>query len=77
MPPLVAVGTNGPEDCFLRGTFIDFQDILGPSYLPAGTQIVWTSDLPGFNTTTGNRILRTYYVPPTLDPGCYTVTANA
>ena len=75
--PIVAVGSSGPNTCFVRGTFVDFQDLFGPSNVIGANwkwESVGTPSLPGFDTYTGQRLLRTYFIPSTLTPGCYKIT---
>ena len=75
--PIVAVNSSGPNTCFVRGTFVDFHDLFGPSNV-TGANWEWTSSpsLPGFDTFTGQRLLRTYYIPTTVTPDCYTITVE-
>lgn len=72
--PIIAENGTGPELCFVRGTFVDFYNISGPSNV-TGANWGWSSTpaLSGFNTTTGIRIHRSYYIPPTTTPGCYRI----
>lgn len=80
LPPILAVWTWGPQDCFNQGDFIDFQDDMGPSTIFTADRLVWSSSptLPGFDVNqTNNRIIRTFQVPNNFAPGCYTVSLTA
>ncbi|GEM_PF-3922261 len=72
--PIIAEAGSGPETCFVRGTFVYFYNISGPSNV-TGASWGWSSTpaLSGFDTNTGIKILRSYYIPPTTTPGCYRI----
>ena len=78
LPPIGAVGVNGPQDCFDRGTFVDFMSLPSVMQVPADHEVRWrsTPSLPGLNTSSGINILNTYYIPSWITPGCYLVTAE-
>ena len=77
LPPIVASSSTGPEDCFERGVFVDFISATSQLFVSSGT-VEWSSNppLPGFATSTGTKVLRTYYIDPNESPGCYTIKAE-
>lgn len=74
--PIVATGAGGVSLCWARGEFIDFHDLYGPSNVTNASWEWESLTLPGFNTNTGSRILRTYWVPPSTPLGCHKVTVQ-
>ena len=77
-PPIGAVGPSGPQDCFDKGTFVDFMSLPFVMQVPADHEVKWESipALPGLNTSSGINILNTYYIPSWVTPGCYLITAT-
>lgn len=78
LPPIGAVGPSGPQDCFDKGTFVDFMWLTPPTQVPQGHEVRWSStpQLPGLTPNTGVNILNTYYIPSWVTPGCYLITAE-
>lgn len=77
LPAIYPVGPSGPVTVVKTGSFIDFHDSPGPS-THSGGNFTWSSDqpIPGMTSSGGNRLLKTVYIPPTTNPGTYTVTAT-
>lgn len=74
LPEIFAVTAYGPQDCVVKGTFVDFTDAAGGSTYYSES-FTWTSNIPGFNGAGSHYLKKTVYIPPTTTPGCYTVTA--